>query len=52
MIDDNSPLGEFKGKLVFKFTLRRNGLFSVQGTYQNLQPIILEIAHFSIKAQS
>jgi hypothetical protein len=52
MIDDNSPRVEFNGKLVFKFTIGRNGLLSVQGTHQNSQSTIPEIAHFSIEAQS
>jgi hypothetical protein len=52
MIDDNSPRVEFNGKLVFKFTIGRNSLLSVQGTHQNSQPTIPEIAHFSIEAQS
>jgi hypothetical protein len=52
MIDDNSPRVEFNGKLVFKFTIGRNGLLSVQETQQNSSPIIQEIAYFSTEAQS
>jgi hypothetical protein len=47
MIDDNFLRVEFNGKFVFKFIIGRNGLLSVQGTYQNSQPIIPEIVYFS-----
>jgi hypothetical protein len=50
--NDNSPRVEFNRKLVFKFTIRRNGLLSVQETHQNSQPTIPEIVHFSIETQS
>jgi hypothetical protein len=52
MINDNSSQVEFNRKLVFKFTIGRNGLLSVQQTQQNSLSIIQEIAHFSNKVQS